>query len=122
MTAGSLSMEEKKTPHPVDVHFGSRVKGRRTMIGMSQEKLGEARGLTFQQVQKYEKGTNRVSASVLYKIAMIFGESFTYFFEGLDAQDDAEMTSANEISLRIKDTKIRKAFLNLAESIEKQNR
>ena len=96
-------------PHAVDVHVGQKIRAKRRLLKMSQ-------------VQKYEKGTNRVSASVLYKIAMIFDESFTYFFEGLDAQDDVEMTSANEISLRIKDTKIRKAFLYLAESIEKQNR
>ncbi|MGD1956877.1 MAG: helix-turn-helix domain-containing protein [Sphingomonadales bacterium] len=109
-------------PHAVDVHVGQKIRAKRRQLKMSQSALGKEIGLTFQQVQKYEKGTNRVSASVLYKIAMIFDESFTYFFEGLDAQDDAEMTSANEISLRIKDTKIRKAFLNLAESIEKQNR
>ena len=58
-----------KTPNPIDKHVGSRVRMRRIMLGMSQEKLGEALGLTFQQIQKYEKGTNRVGASRLQQIA-----------------------------------------------------
>ncbi|MEM9972165.1 MAG: helix-turn-helix transcriptional regulator [Pseudomonadota bacterium] len=76
-------MEEKKTPHPVDVHVGSRVKVRRTMIGMSQEKLGEALGLTFQQVQKYEKGTNRIGASRLFQIAKTLDVPISFLFEGV---------------------------------------
>jgi DNA-binding XRE family transcriptional regulator len=56
-------IENKKKPNPIDIHVGSRIRLRRTMLGMSQEKLGEALGITFQQIQKYEKGTNRVGAS-----------------------------------------------------------
>ncbi|MGH6857370.1 MAG: helix-turn-helix domain-containing protein, partial [Methylocella sp.] len=59
----------KKIPNPIDRHVGSRVRMRRVMLGMSQEKLGEALGLTFQQVQKYEKGTNRIGASRLQQIS-----------------------------------------------------
>ena len=69
-------------PNPIDVHVGSRVRLRRTLLGMSQEKLGEAIGLTFQQVQKYEKGTNRVSASRLQQIATLLGVEVGFFYEG----------------------------------------
>ena len=64
-------MIAKKAPNPIDRHVGSRVRMRRMMLGMSQEKLGNALGLTFQQVQKYEKGTNRIGASRLQQIAHI---------------------------------------------------
>ena len=69
-----------KAPNPVDKYVGSRVRMRRIMLGMSQEKLGEALGLTFQQIQKYEKGTNRVSCSRLYEISRILDVPVTYFF------------------------------------------
>ncbi|HRJ69376.1 MAG TPA: helix-turn-helix domain-containing protein [Beijerinckiaceae bacterium] len=72
----------KKSPGPVDKHVGSRVRMRRILIGMSQEKLGEALNLTFQQVQKYEKGTNRIGASRLQQIAQVLGVPVTYLFEG----------------------------------------
>ena len=62
---GAPIMASKKQPNPIDVHVGSRVRLRRMMLGMSQEKLGESLGITFQQIQKYEKGTNRISASRL---------------------------------------------------------
>jgi transcriptional regulator with XRE-family HTH domain len=70
--------------HPVDTHVGARIKLRRSLIGVTQEKLADALDLSFQQVQKYEKGTNRVSASMLYSIASILGVSVSFFFEGLD--------------------------------------
>ena len=71
-----------KAPNPVDRYVGSRVRMRRIMLGMSQEKLGEALGLTFQQVQKYEKGTNRVGASRLQQIAHILQVPVSFFFDG----------------------------------------
>src|SRR5215218_5295466 len=71
-----------KAPNPVDKYVGSRVRMRRIMLGMSQEKLGEALGLTFQQVQKYEKGTNRVGASRLQKISEIFQVQVSFLFDG----------------------------------------
>ena|ERR1051325_4177216 len=72
----------KKTPNPIDKHVGSRVRMRRMMLSMSQEKLGDALGLTFQQVQKYEKGTNRIGASRLQQISGILQVPVSFFFEG----------------------------------------
>jgi|SRR5687768_3517655 transcriptional regulator with XRE-family HTH domain len=71
-----------KSPRPVDKHVGSRVRMRRIMLGMSQHQLGEALGLTFQQVQKYEKGTNRVGASRIQQIAEILQVPVSFLFEG----------------------------------------
>jgi transcriptional regulator with XRE-family HTH domain len=72
----------KKVPNPIDKYVGSRVRMRRLMLRMSQEKLGDELGITFQQVQKYEKGTNRVSASRLQAICQILQVSVPFFFEG----------------------------------------
>jgi transcriptional regulator with XRE-family HTH domain len=72
----------KKAPNPTDKHVGSRVRMRRIMLSMSQEKLGDALSLTFQQVQKYEKGTNRIGASRLQQIAHILQVPVSFFFEG----------------------------------------
>src|SRR3979409_1391114 len=72
----------KKAPNPIDKHVGTRMRMRRMMLGMSQEKLGDALGLTFQQVQKYEKGMNRISASKLQHISQILQVSVPFFFEG----------------------------------------
>ncbi|MEM1040274.1 MAG: helix-turn-helix domain-containing protein [Pseudomonadota bacterium] len=74
-------MADKKKPNPIDVHVGSRVKLRRTMQGMSQEKLGDALGITFQQIQKYEKGTNRIGASRMQQIAAALKVPVAFFFE-----------------------------------------
>ncbi len=71
-----------KPPNPVDRHVGSRVRMRRIMLGMSQEKLGEGLGLTFQQIQKYEKGTNRIGASRIQQIAEILQVPVSFLFEG----------------------------------------
>ena len=70
----------------VDVHVGNRLKLRRTMVGMSQDKLGQMVGLTFQQIQKYEKGANRVGASRLYQFATLLDVPPAYFFDGLEGQ------------------------------------
>ncbi len=70
-------------PHPVDIHVGARVRIRRTLLGMNQTKLGEELGLTFQQVQKYENGKNRISASRLYDLARVFDVSVEHFFEDM---------------------------------------
>lgn len=72
-------------PNPIDIHVGQRVRQRRTLLGMSQEKLGQALGLTFQQVQKYERGANRVGASRLFEMACILDVPVGYFFEDIDA-------------------------------------
>jgi len=74
------------TPRPVDVHVGSRLRQRRTLIGMSQEKLGAAVGLTFQQIQKYERGANRIGASRLYQLSNVLDVSVSYFFEEMPGE------------------------------------
>lgn len=75
---------ERRRPNPVDLHVGARIRLRRKMIGVTQEQLSDALGLTFQQVQKYENGANRVSASKLWDIARKLEVSIAYFFEGLE--------------------------------------
>jgi transcriptional regulator with XRE-family HTH domain len=77
-----LQLPRKKAANPIDKHVGSRVRMRRMMLAMSQEKLGGALGLTFQQVQKYEKGTNRIGASRLQQISQILQVPVAFFFEG----------------------------------------
>ena len=73
-------------PNPVDMHVGARVRLRRTLLGLSQEKLGEAIGLTFQQVQKYERGANRIGASRLYDLSKVLDVKVSYFFEDMSDQ------------------------------------
>ncbi len=73
-------------PRPVDVHVGGRVKAGRTSIGMSQKELGRHVGLTFQQIQKYENGMNRMGASRLWQISLILGQPISWFFEGIGEQ------------------------------------
>ena len=127
----------KKAPNPIDKHVGSRVRMRRMMLSMSQEKLGDALGLTFQQVQKYEKGTNRVGASRLQQIAQILQVPVAFFFEGaphapgysggmseapspayvadfLATSDGLALTKA---FMRIKSSKLRRRIVDLVEQI-----
>jgi transcriptional regulator with XRE-family HTH domain len=85
----------KKAPNPIDKHVGSRVRMRRMMLGMSQEKLGDALALTFQQVQKYEKGTNRIGASRLQQISHILQVPVAFFFEGAPHLADGGITVEN---------------------------
>lgn len=80
-------MESKKKPNPIDIHVGSRLRLRRNMLGISQEKLGEGLGITFQQIQKYEKGTNRVGASRLQAISSILSVPVAFFFEDAPSGD-----------------------------------
>ena len=77
----------KRDPNFVDRHVGNRVRMRRLLVGMSQEKLGELLGITFQQVQKYEKGSNRVSASRLYQISRVLGVPVQFFYDELKEDD-----------------------------------
>ena len=73
-------------PRPVDAHVGGRVRDRRTLIGMNQEELGKHLGLTFQQIQKYENGMNRITASKLWVISRVLGRPISWFFEGIGKQ------------------------------------
>jgi len=87
----------KKNNHPrqansVDAHVGSRIKVRRLSLNISQEKLGEELGVTFQQVQKYERGSNRVGASRLWRLAQVLQVPVHYFFEGLSDPDDLSLS------------------------------
>src|SRR6266705_3730532 len=127
----------KKVPNPIDKHVGSRVRMRRMMLGMSQEKLGDAFGLTFQQVQEYEKGTNRISASRLQQSAHILQVPVTFFFDGApsvpgaphakgaapspDYVADFLATSAGLALIKaftqIKDAKLRRRIVGLVEEI-----
>ena len=81
-------MTKNKEPHPIDVHVGARVKLRRTLLGMSQDKLGDALGLTFQQIQKYEKGVNRIGASRVFEISKILDVPIQFLFDDFAAKDD----------------------------------
>src|SRR4051794_37624953 len=85
-----MSVTKAKVPNPTDKHVGTRVRMRRMMLGMSQGKLGDALGLTFQQVQKYEKGTNRVGASRLQQISQILQVPPAFFFEGAPGQRNSD--------------------------------
>lgn len=76
-------------PNPVDIHVGSRVRLRRTLLGMSQEKLGEAIGLTFQQVQKYERGANRIGASRLFDLSRVLDVPVSFFFDDMPADHES---------------------------------
>lgn len=107
----------KKNPNPIDVHVGSRVRMRRMLAGLSQEKLGERLGLTFQQVQKYEKGSNRVSASRLYQMAQILGVPVQFFFEELPEQSKGSFGSAQGFSESSQETMIMD-FLNSSDGLQ----
>ncbi len=83
-------------PNPIDVHVGSRVRLRRTLLGMSQEKLGEAIGLTFQQVQKYERGANRIGASRLFDLSRVLDVPVSFFFDDMPAEAAASHVDDDE--------------------------
>ena len=77
-------------PNPIDVHVGSRVRLRRTLLGLSQEKLGEALGLTFQQVQKYERGANRIGASRLFDLSCVLDVPISFFYDDISSDTSAK--------------------------------
>jgi transcriptional regulator with XRE-family HTH domain len=94
-----LPLPRKKAPNPIDHHVGSRVRMRRIMLAMSQEKLGAALGLTFQQVQKYEKGANRIGASRLQQISQILQVPVAFFFEGAPNASAPHDSSGSALSM-----------------------
>lgn len=132
-------MASKKQPNPIDVHVGSRVRLRRMMLSMSQEKLGEHLGITFQQIQKYEKGTNRIGASRLQHIARVLAVPVAFFFEDAPASPGSEPPAGmaeentssyvvdflsssegiqlNKAFIRIKDPKVRRRVIDLVRSM-----
>tara|TARA_R110002020_G_scaffold266483_18_gene481402 strand:- start:2022 stop:2432 length:411 start_codon:yes stop_codon:yes gene_type:complete len=130
-------MAPKKTPNPVDVHVGSRVRMRRMMMSMSQERLGEQLGITFQQIQKYEKGSNRIGASRLQEIARVLQVPVAFFFEDApggapgqpgfaesqsssyvtDFLTSSEGVALNRAFARIADAKVRRRVIDLVEAL-----
>lgn len=136
-------MKSKHAPrsaNPVDVHVGSRVRLRRQVMKMSQEKLGDQLGVTFQQVQKYERGSNRVGASRLWKMSRVLDVPVGFFFDGLGEEGSVTEFSANDqlpivydfirstdgVSLakavsQIKNKAVRRQILELARSLAKDS-
>ncbi|MEP1444168.1 MAG: helix-turn-helix domain-containing protein [Hyphomicrobiales bacterium] len=131
-------MAGKKKPNPIDIHVGSRVRLRRMMTNMSQEKLGEHLGITFQQIQKYEKGTNRIGASRLQSISNVLQVPVSFFFDGAPGPSGAPNSSGmeensssymveflsspeglqlNKAFSRIPDAKVRRRIVELVRSL-----
>jgi transcriptional regulator with XRE-family HTH domain len=126
-----------KIPQDVDRHVGSRVRMRRMMVGISQEKLGDSCGITFQQIQKYEKGTNRIGASRLHQIARILEVPVEFFYEGAPSDQGSGETPVGDGNARsmteflatseglelvkaftaIKDQKVRRRIVDLARAV-----
>ncbi len=139
--AGASDDHSARRPNPVDIHVGGRVRLRRMILGMSQEKLGESLGLTFQQVQKYEKGVNRIGASRLYDLSKVLGVPVQFFYEDvqdtnngpasaqvgfaerpaesyvvdfLSSRDGLEL---NKAFLKVTDPKVRKSIVDLVKTL-----
>lgn len=131
-------MAGKKKPNPIDIHVGSRVRLRRMMTNMSQEKLGEHLGITFQQIQKYEKGTNRIGASRLQSISSVLQVPVSFFFDGapnpagatnpsgmeensssymVEFLSSPEGLQLNKAFSRIPDAKVRRRIVELVRSL-----
>ncbi|MET3589775.1 transcriptional regulator with XRE-family HTH domain [Bartonella silvatica] len=130
--------EAKKKPDPIDIYVGTRIRLRRNILGLTQEKLGEKLGITFQQVQKYEKGTNRIGASRLQAIAEIMDVPVSYFFDknlntqlgdGFAESDNDFMdfcSSSEGIQLmraftNISDAKVRRKIIDLAKALSEED-
>jgi transcriptional regulator with XRE-family HTH domain len=133
-----MAIVPKKVPNPIDRHVGARVRMRRLLVSMSQERLGEALGITFQQIQKYEKGANRIGASRLQQIAKILGVPVEFFFEGAPSGDIimatgfGELPQSNFVSdfmatsegvqltrafVRLSDAQVRRRLIDLVEAL-----
>jgi len=133
----------KKSPNPTDKHVGNQVRMRRMMLGMSQERLGDALGISFQQVQKYEKGANRIGAGRMQQISNILQAPIEFFFDGgpvIPGHRSAGLTEAptpnyvtdfitsshgldlTKAFMRIKDAKLRRCIVNLIEKIAEEDR
>ncbi|MFK5979693.1 MAG: helix-turn-helix transcriptional regulator [Rhizobiaceae bacterium] len=137
-------VQKLKQPNPIDIHVGGRLRLRRTMEGLSQEKLGKQLGITFQQIQKYEKGTNRMGASRLQEISEILKTPISYFFEDapsagmeqgetsgsgfselagsdyvVDFLSSSEGLQLNRAFIKIKDIKVRRKIIDLVKVLAK---
>lgn len=129
------------TPHPVDIYVGKRLRMRRVMLGMSQESVGKAIGVTFQQIQKYERGANRMGSSRLYDFSQILNVPVSFFFEGYELEtgdstpitqmgfaeeevpfEHEKLTSRETLEVMrayysIRESKVRKKMLDLMRSL-----
>lgn len=140
MPSGDEGFESSgRKPNPVDIHVGGRVRLRRLVIGMSQEKLGEKMNLTFQQIQKYEKGTNRIGASRLFQLSQILDVPMSFFFEDAPVRSSAQLQPGmaeaktegflmdflntreglelNRAFVRVSDPKVRRKIIDLVRSL-----
>jgi len=131
-----VAIAAKKQANPIDIQVGNRVRIRRMLIGMSQERLGDLLGLTFQQVQKYEKGVNRIGAGRLFEVSRILNVPVDFFYEGVnDAASGANETDGAPVMdfvssgeglqlslafMKIKDAKVRKRVLDLVKSLAEE--
>ncbi len=132
------SYRTKKCPHPVDIHVGKRVRLCRIRMGLSQEKLGDSVGSSYQQIQKYEKGVNRISASCLFKLSQLLDVPVQFFFEGLSSVGSSADLGISELDteaflykilntsdaleltqaiIKIEDSKVRRSVIDLVRSL-----
>ncbi len=129
-------MSEKR-PNPIDIHVGGRVRLGRMLVGMSQESLGDRMGLTFQQIQKYEKGVNRIGASRLFQLSQVLGVPVQFFFEGAPTDGQSSVAESdpdteafifeflnsreglelNRAFVRISDSKVRRTLVELVRTL-----
>ena len=139
---GEPADKSARRANPIDAHVGGRVRLRRMLLGMSQEKLAEKLGLTFQQVQKYEKGINRIGASRLFELSQLLGVPVQFFYEDapvaegrmmsapgfaehsnenyiVDFLNSREGLELNRAFLRVADPKVRRAVIDLLKSLAK---
>ena len=139
MSQDNNNNNQTRKPNPIDVHVGGRIRLRRMMSGLSQERLGEQMGLTFQQIQKYEKGANRVGASRLFQLAQVLKVPVSYFFDDLESDHDSlkpagfaepnsqdfvleflnsrEGLELNRAFVKIQDPQVRRRILELIKSL-----
>ena len=107
---------QKDGPHPIDIHVGHRVRERRTLLGLSQSHLAEQVSLTFQQIQKYERGTNRISASRLWQLSEVLGVPISWFFEDVDG----EAAPGDAIETKTETLKLARYFFACPPAIRRQ--
>ncbi|MGE5515631.1 MAG: helix-turn-helix domain-containing protein [Bacteroidota bacterium] len=132
--AGLRAKDEFGNPDPIDIHVGGRVRLRRTLMGLSQTELANALGLTFQQVQKYERGANRISASRLYKMAETLSVPVSFFFDGMANEssrqplgDGQELISSRDVIelvrnyTAIEDVTVKRGYLELGKALAKRS-
>ncbi len=138
----SAKKSSAKKPNPIDTHVGSRVRLRRMVLGMSQEKLGSLLGLTFQQVQKYEKGTNRIGASRLFRLAEVLDVPVSFFYDELQSggtgeaagfaepktessivefMNSREGVELNRAFVKITDPKVRRSIIDLVRNLSEKD-